>query len=144
MRSLRLILLPALPALLLACSAAPSPASASPSQTRAETETQPAAAAVDIRGKITQFHRASYGEPPLATILVEGSLEEDTRYDLAQVRITRDTKVFQTRAGRRLPYSQLRVGDLVEVAFEGPVTESDPVQGVAAEIVRLASEPVQQ
>lgn len=138
MRSLRLILLPAL----LACSAAPSPASAGATPTPGVNA--PVEAAVDIRGKITQFHRASYGEPPLATIVVEGSLGGDTRYDLAKVRITRDTKVYQTRGGRRLPYSRLLIGDLVEVTFEGPVTESDPVEGIAAEIVRLGSEPVEQ
>jgi len=75
---------------------------------------------------------------------VEGALEPDTRYARAKVRITRDTKVFQTRGGKRLVFSRLQVGNLVEVTFEGPVAESDPVQAVAAEVVLLDSEPVEQ
>lgn len=155
MRSLRLILLPALLAL-LACSAAPAASAPSqaepqpgPSHPAGATPTlgahkQPDEAEVDVRGRITLFHRAAYGEPPLATFVVEGALEPGTRYAKAQVRITRDTKVFQTRGGKRLVFSRLQVGDLVEVTFAGPVAESDPVQAVAAEVVRLESEPVHQ
>lgn len=159
--SLRLILL--LPALLivLACSAVPAapaaPAASAPSRTEPQPgPSQPAGAtprlgahepepaAADVRGRITQFHRSTQGQPPLATLVVEGTLEPDTRYARARVRITRDTKVFETRGGKRLVFSRLQVGDLVEAIFEGPVTESDPVQAVAAEVVRLESEPVHQ
>lgn len=164
MSSLRpILLLPAL-LILLACSAMPAapaapatPAASAPSRTEPQPgPSQPAGATptlgahdpdqaqVDVRGRITLFHRASYGEPPLATAVVEGALEPDTRYARAQIRITRDTKVFETRGGKRLIFSRLQVGDLVEVTFEGPVAESDPVQAVAAEVVRLESEPVHQ
>jgi hypothetical protein len=152
----RPLLLPALLAL-LACSTAPAPAPA-PAATPAPSPAEPAQpgpthpagatpalgshadeaptaeATVDARGKIMQFHLASYGEPPLGTILVEGD-GADARYARAQVRITRETKVYQSRGGKRIPYNHLHVDDVVEVTFEGPVAESDPVQAVAAEIV---------
>lgn len=133
MRSLRLLPL----VLLLACSAAPAPTSAEPEPT-------PTPAPVDIRGQVTQYHRSLYGEPPVGTLLVEGSHEEGTRYERASIRVTRETQIFRAGGERRIPFNQLGVGSLVEVTFTGPVAESDPVQAVAARIVLLGSKPVEQ
>ena len=97
-------------------------------------------ARVDIRGRITQHHRSVQGEPPIGTIRVEGTLEAGTSYDKASVRITRDTRIFKGRGGRRMPFNSLTVGTLVEATFTGPVAESYPVQATASEIVILESE----
>ena len=126
MRCLRLLPL----VLLLACSSAPA--------------SSPSPAPVDIRGEITQFHRSNYGEPPLGTIRVEGSRSEDTRYERASIRVTRETQIVRAGEDKRIPFNQLGVGSLVEVTFTGPVAESDPVQAVAERIVLLGSKPVEQ
>lgn len=115
--------------------AAPAPASATP----APSSEIPAG--VHIRGRITVHHRSVQGEPPIGTIQVEGSLEPDTRHDKAVVRITRDTKIFKGRGGRRMPFNSLVIGTLVEATFTGPVAESYPVQATASEVVILEKAP---
>ena len=132
MRSLRILPL----VLLLACSTAPAPADP-PAST-------PTPAPVDSRGKITQYHRSIYGEPPVGTILVEGPAGEDVRYPRAKIRVTRETQIVRAGEDKRIPFNRLGVGSLVEVTFTGPVEKSEPVQAEAARIVLLGSEPVEQ
>ena len=132
MRSLRLLPL----VLLLACAAAPAPADP-PAGT-------PAPAPVDSRGTITQYHRSIYGEPPIGTILVEGPAAEDVRYPRASIRVTRETRIVRAGGDARIPFNRLGVGSIVEVTFTGPAEKSEPVQAVAARIVLLGSEPVEQ
>lgn len=139
----RLLFLPVLLAL-LACSAAPAPPAASepepgpthPAGATPRLGAKPQPAGPDIRGRITRIDTSS--------ILVEGSLESDTRYDRASVRITGDTKIVRTRGGETVPFAELEVGDLVEASFTGAVAESYPVQATAAEVVVLRSDTVDQ
>lgn len=119
-------------------SSAPAPAAGTPAPPAIPEESP---AAVDIRGRITQHHRSATGEPPVGTIRVEGTLEGGTRYDKAQVRITRDTRIYKGRGGRRMPFNSLTIGTLVEATFTGPVAESYPVQATAAEVVILEEAP---
>lgn len=143
----RLLFLPVLLAL-LACSAAPAPAPPAasepepgpthPAGATPRLGAKPQPAGPDIRGRITRIDAGA------SSILVEGSLESDTRYDRASVRITGDTKIVRTRGGETVPFAELEVGDLVEASFTGPVAESYPVQATAAEVVVLRSDTVDQ
>ena len=70
------------------------------------------------------------------TILVEGKVEDDTAYDKASVRISKDTVILKGSSDKKLKISDIKLGDKVEVVFEGPVAESYPIQ-VGSSIVRI-------
>lgn len=74
-----------------------------------------------------------------ASILVEGNIEEDTMYDKAMVKITKDTMIQKDSMSKLFAISDIEKGAKVEVIFEGPVQESYPVQGTAS-IVRIITE----
>ncbi|MDD5018018.1 MAG: hypothetical protein PHO15_07985 [Eubacteriales bacterium] len=82
--------------------------------------------AIGIRGEVTDI---SEGEDRV-TILVEGEVQEDTMYDKASVTVGQDT-VVAAPDGSPLDMGDIKLGDMVEVVFEGPVAESYPVQGTA-------------
>lgn len=102
----------------------------------------PVETSADIRGTITDLFRP---EPSVAagdmvgSLLIEGTVEEDTGYDRAFVSVTTETQIFeQVGQGRRLvDFEALAVGQRVEARFLGPVMESYPVQATAVEIVIL-------
>jgi beta-N-acetylhexosaminidase len=91
---------------------------------------------VDIRGRISGVDAGDNG---LGTILVEGEVQEDTEYDKASVFVTKKTKIYRLENNQRIrvSFAALAAGQIVEVAFTGPVRESYPVQADAAEILIL-------
>jgi hypothetical protein len=95
-----------------------------------------ASADVNIRGSIASLEAAQNGGDVLGTMLVQGAIEEDTEYDQASVRITRSTKIVagEGYGASSATFEDLVVGRRVEVAFEGPVAESYPVQATAAQV----------
>jgi hypothetical protein len=93
---------------------------------------------IDIRGTITHTQQGSTNQI-LGTVLIEGTVEKDTRYDKASVTVTGTTKIYMMRSGKKVSadFSSLSVGQKVEAAFTGPVRESYPVQATAMEIIIL-------
>ena len=97
---------------------------------------------VDIRGKITNIHRANTdggNDKLLGSVMIEGVKEADTEFDKASVRITNETRIFDQRGKERkqASFDALKTGQKVEARFTGPVMESYPVQATAGEIVIL-------
>jgi hypothetical protein len=98
---------------------------------------------VDIRGKIVEVHRmeaaSSDREAILGAILIEGVIEADTRYDKASITITGATDIYEQRGQERslATFDDVIIGQLAEVSFAGPVRETYPLQGSAAELVIL-------
>lgn len=90
---------------------------------------------IAIRGIIKDINIGKDG----ANILVEGKIEADTVYDKAMVHLNIDTMIQKDNLSRLFEYTDLRLGDTVEVFFKGPVAESYPVQGTA-EIVRIITQ----
>jgi hypothetical protein len=132
---------------------APAPETVSPEPAPAPptppADAKPAAAAetVDIRGRVIQARRNGQGELPVGTLQVEGALEPGTRYAKATIHVGHQTKIFFGPSGsdrRRASFSFIHSGDLVEVTFTGPpteTTESDPVKATADRIVILEHTP---
>lgn len=97
----------------------------------------------DIRGQITDIFimESEEGGGMLGSILIEGSLEEDTEFDRASVTLMADTRIYE-QLGEEVveaAFSDLQVGQRVQAVFTGPVAESYPVQATAAEILILAA-----
>lgn len=95
---------------------------------------------VDIRGNISSVQKANpNNQGVFGTVLIEGKIEKDTGFDKASVRITRSTKLLERKDGREvaIKFEDLKVGQRVEAAFDGPVAESYPVQTNAGRIVVL-------
>ena len=90
---------------------------------------------IAIRGIIKDINIGKDG----ANILVEGKIEADTVYDKAMVHLNIDTMIQKDNLSRLFEFTDLRLGDTVEVFFKGPVAESYPVQGTA-EIVRIITQ----
>jgi len=97
-------------------------------------------AKVDIRGNISSVQNANpNNQGVFGTVLIEGKIEKDTGFDKASVRITKSTKLLQRKDGREvaIKFEDLKVGQRVEAAFDGPVAESYPVQTNAGRLVVL-------
>ena len=96
---------------------------------------------VDIRGKITNIHRAGQDvdDKLLGSILIEGAKEADTEFDKASVRVTNETRIFDERGRerRQVSFYSLKTGQKVSARFVGPIMESYPVQATASEIIIL-------
>jgi hypothetical protein len=93
--------------------------------------------APDIRGEITRIL-----PPPdegVPSILVEGPLDVDTRFERLVARITPQTRVFRDAAAGPVASSpeDLEVGLRVAVLIRGAVLETDPPIGDAAEVLIL-------
>lgn len=86
---------------------------------------------VDIRGTITNIVVNNANE---GTIFVDGQIEYDTTYDRASVRINKNATITKGNNNEKINITQLRVGDRVEVKFDGPILESYPVQTTAGYI----------
>lgn len=96
---------------------------------------------VGIRGTIRSISASKDPAEVRATILVEGTPEENKGLlsDKASVTLTKDTVLVQETGKKYFALSDidlLAVGQAVEVIFSGPVAESYPVQG-SAKVVRL-------
>ncbi len=85
--------------------------------------------AVGIRGAVTDI-TAGTGA---ITMLVEASDDNDGLYDKASVRVDQQTTVVRND-GAAASMDQIKMGDRVEVVFDGAVAESYPVQGHAGHV----------
>jgi beta-N-acetylhexosaminidase len=92
-----------------------------------------------IRGNITNRNDAGGQGGLVGSILVEGSVENDTQFDKASIAITPETQIFEQVGQTQSPasFEALQTGQQVEAWFTGPVAESYPVQAVASDIVIL-------
>jgi hypothetical protein len=101
--------------------------------------------AADIRGKITNVSPANSPNPGanLGSVRVEGVKTRDTNVDKAVMRVMDRTRLFKMEDGKKVEakFEDLKVGQTVEGTFSGPVAESYPVQGTAAELVILTTLP---
>jgi hypothetical protein len=102
---------------------------------------------VDIRGTVVEVHHmeAPGGERGaiLGAVLIEGVVEEDTIYDKASITISRATDIFARVGEKPIPaaFDDVAVGQRAEVRFAGPVMETYPYQGMAAELLILSDVP---
>lgn len=97
---------------------------------------------VDIRGTITSLSPAdeqAKAAGTLGSILVEGTVEKDTSFDKASIRITDKTRILERQAQGEVEvnFDTFKLGQTVEAKFTGPVAESYPVQAVAGEVIIL-------
>lgn len=82
---------------------------------------------IGIRGKVMSIVNGKDG----ITILVEGKVENDTKYDKASVTISKGTIITENKLSTILEISDIMVGQTAEIVFDGAVAESYPVQGKA-------------
>jgi Protein of unknown function (DUF3221) len=86
-----------------------------------------------IRGSITEVSRSA------EVVLVEEEPSKESGSAKGQFAVTGETEVLEQRGGDLAPasFEDLRVGQMVEATYDGPVAESYPTQGVAGRIVIL-------
>jgi hypothetical protein len=98
---------------------------------------QPVAAPVDARGLITSIRAGS--SPGSGAVLVEGPPRPDVRHTKAEIAVLASTRIVaRTGSGDRPAiFSDLELGDRVQIQFQGPVSKSSPVRAVARQIVIL-------
>ena len=91
----------------------------------------------DIRGAVTAISDGS-GDV-IGSVRIEGTIDQDTSYDKAVVRVENDTKIYRQSWEQwiEVTFADLKVGQSVEAWFTGPVAESYPVQVKASQIVIL-------
>ena len=94
-----------------------------------------APASPDVRGKITSVS----GSAAAGSIFIDGTALETSTLDKASVRIESRTEILRQRNGKvvKAAFSELRVGELAQATFTGPVLQSYPVQGTARQVVIL-------
>ncbi len=111
---------------------------------------RPPSGSPDIHGVVTSLDGGTNGTLSLRVVW-DKDLGTQLQYDAAQVYVTSKTRVFATTTGNvadatKIPSTQLRVRDIVEVWFTGAVRESYPVQVDASDVVVLgqldASQPL--
>jgi beta-N-acetylhexosaminidase len=93
----------------------------------------------DIRGTVEGLSDSMSSSDISGFILIEGALEEDTKYDRALVTVRSSTRIYQQNGERlvKARYAHIRQSSVLEVWFTGPVAESYPVQADAGTIVIL-------
>ena len=86
-----------------------------------------------IRGSITHVSRSA------EVVLVEENPSEESGSAKGEFAVTGETEILEQSGGDLAPVSfeVLRVGQMVEATYVGPVAESYPTQGVAGRIVIL-------
>ena len=89
-----------------------------------------------IRGSITHV------SPNAEVVLVEENPSDESGSAKGEFAVTEETEIFERRGGRLTPVSfeVLRVGQMVEATYAGPVAESYPTQGTAGRIVILGED----
>ena len=99
--------------------------------------------AITIKGNLSEVRTAEEGEEILGVIRVEGEKVEGNVYGRADLRITTDTKLFESQDGELVPvdFAALEFGQFVEAKMVGPIAESWPVQAKAGEVVILLRTP---
>ncbi|CEO33296.1 DUF3221 domain-containing protein [Paraclostridium sordellii] len=70
----------------------------------------------------------------VTSIKVEGNLEKDTRYDIANILVDKDTIINKGDSNSNLKISDLKIGQKIEVVFQGPEGRSYPVTANAYSI----------
>ena len=93
----------------------------------------------DIRGNITNISKNTEDKNIIGSILIEGNLERDTKYDKASVTITRQTRIFEYKNKKHVKadFESFKIGQKVQALFTSQVLESYPVQVKAIEVVIL-------
>ena len=86
-----------------------------------------------IRGSITEVSRSA------EVVLVEENPSEESGSAKGEFAVTGETEILEQRGQDLAPVSfeDLRVGQMVEATYTGPVAESYPTQGVGGRIVIL-------
>ncbi len=87
-----------------------------------------------IRGSITEVSRSA------EVVLVEEDPSDESGSAKGEFAVTKETEILERRDGKLAPasFEDLRVGQVVEAIYAGPVAESYPTQGIAGRIVILA------
>ncbi len=87
-----------------------------------------------IRGTITEVSRSA------EVVLVEENPSEESGSAKGEFAVSGETEILEQRGQDLAPVSfeDLRVGQMVEATYTGPVAESYPTQGIADRIVILA------
>ncbi len=86
-----------------------------------------------IRGSITHVSRSA------EVVLVEEDPSDESGSAKGEFAVDGETEILEQRDGDLAPvaFERLRVGQVVEATYSGPVAESYPTQGVAGRIVIL-------
>jgi hypothetical protein len=86
-----------------------------------------------IGGSITEVSRSA------KVVLVEENPSSQSGLAKGEFAVTDETEIFEQRGEdlAPVPFEKLRVEQLVEATYAGPVAESYPTQGVAGRIVIL-------
>ena len=86
-----------------------------------------------IRGEITELSRSA------EVVLVEEDPSDESGSAKGEFAVDGETEILEQRDGGLAPvaFEELRVGQMVEATYSGPVAESYPTQGVAGRIVIL-------
>ncbi len=86
-----------------------------------------------IRGEITELSRSA------EVVLVEEDPSDESGSAKGEFAVDGETEILEQRDGALAPvaFEELRVGQMVEATYSGPVAESYPTQGVAGRIVIL-------
>ena len=86
-----------------------------------------------IRGEITEVSRSA------EVVLVEEDPSDESGSAKGEFAVDDETEILDQRGGGPEPaaFEELRVGQLVEASYSGPVAESYPTRGVAGRIVIL-------
>jgi Protein of unknown function (DUF3221) len=87
-----------------------------------------------VRGVVTEVSRSA------EVVLVEEDLSEESGSAKGEFAVTDETEILEQRDGQLAPvdFEAVRVGQMVEATYDGPVAESYPTRGVAGRIVILA------
>jgi hypothetical protein len=90
-----------------------------------------------VRGVVTEVSRSA------EVVLVEEDPSDRSGSAKGEFAVTDETEILEQRDGQLAPvdFEALRVGQMVEAMYDGPVAESHPTQGVAGRIVILAEDP---
>ncbi len=86
-----------------------------------------------IRGLLTEVSRSA------EVVLVEQNPSEESGSAKGEFAVTDETEILEQTDGDQAPasFEDLRVGQMVEATYAGPVAESYPTQGIAGKIVIL-------
>jgi hypothetical protein len=84
-------------------------------------------------GEITELSRSA------EVVLVEEDPSDESGSAKGEFAVDGKTEILEQRSGDLAPvaFEELRIGQMVEATYSGPVAESYPTQGVAGRIVIL-------
>jgi hypothetical protein len=86
-----------------------------------------------VRGEITSVSRSAQ------VVLVEEDPSDESGSAKGEFAVDGETEILEQRDGDVAPiaFEELRIGQVVEATYSGPVAESYPTQGIAGRIVLL-------